>query len=341
MEINLTRHDRSVILFFSKDCPLQRELRELGLPPAEARETNGTANPDPIYGVSEEALRLWRTGEKKLSEGRFRTHLLNLSDRIKAFGKTLPKGDASAMKCKLLAGRLDDAVRKSIDNDLTFEQARVVFGYRSRTEAQRQLDQVYFRDRPLLPCAYLAHGSKDAATAGSQTIGVYRLFLLRPDGKWWLSPMRIRYVLYFDQSSKRRGPQLGFLRTKLVIWSPIARSPEHNWHYDGHAVFLSTGLQVTVATRSALARHDTFSLLTGQLRPMSDGTWAAAGQYVTTDQTSEQTVISNTAILQRLTGMTEQSEAQEDVTYMKTGAKALKARDPELKNLKQLLASLR
>lgn len=352
--MDFSREDRVLLLLISDRCPLLNELRRLAdLAGVQKRKRDH----DPVLDVSTEALRQWRRGAIRFHRLRLLDLLVALCDRVYSWTPAL-KGR------KDLQCQLEDCVdRLEQVKDLVQDQRQLLnaYGvgkllrYESDTHVQYELDLAFYRERPLLASALFdmsdPHNARIAAECAAAVVGVYSLFLERPEtngsgakAQWWFCPMRVRYLLRLgrqddDPDIARRLPSnLAFIRVKLTV--PTIQSGGPDWAYDGALVVNDFGMAAMLETRVSLRRD----LLHLSLLPLTSygNDEIAFGRYITIDQGSPPAVISGRALMHRpsSTRRGKMKWAEEATDYM-ASAKRLRAKDDEFQKLLRLSKHLR
>lgn len=252
-----------------------------------------------LFGVSAEALRLWRTSTPPLRDAAIR-HVDGLIERMvewRNLGElktSVPLRDALADCIQRL-----QALRAAIVERARTYEVRVILGFDRDTDAQLAIDRILYRDRPLLLSAY--YDTQSPVESGlleahkSEVVGVFYVWARREQlhargtYSWWRQPLRVRYSI-------EAGGQ-AFIRAKMTV--PNVRDPGAPWDYDGVVIVRDLSISFLLESRSPV-RQDVFSLIVGHPHPVDGSSQSTSGRYLTTAQDSDQTVITGRVVLEQI-----------------------------------------
>lgn len=167
-------------------------------------------------------------------------------------------------------------------------------------ECQKILDEVVYDRGPLLPAAYYpAPTYPDLPTEEFDTVeGQYVAWLGRGKDVWLQAALHVRYLQELGDGR--------FIRCKMnfPILQPLQPNPDDPdsappktyWEYDGVLVVRSKRLYWTFEKRQR-QRNDYLQFITQRHGEDQDGHPVYAGQYLTTGQDREQTIVSGPILL--------------------------------------------
>ncbi len=261
------------------------------------RAAVGAASPKDeaaVLAVSVESLRLWRNGETVLSLDRMQRNIRRARDRAaEEWSRRLAPGSPQARDAKDAIERLGQflAALDSESPESVYDVATRVLGLGGHTEVQRCIDEVIYRDRPLLPSCWFDLSAdspnRDRDDKLLRTLLGHHAFYLRRQNplRWLLAPARVRYRVANEHGQ-------GFIRFKMAIPDSRGDAGVGKGAHDVDGAVTDTGsfLFFLAESRGEL-RQDHLYMVCPRLVTLgdSDQFWSL-GKYLTIDQNTLQPV---------------------------------------------------
>jgi hypothetical protein len=278
-EMNITRQSKLAFLFFSKENPIwEKFLRHT---PTQAEISTHT-------GIQQSTLSNWRHGGKidlkTITEAFDKLRkFINLADPplaevVQRFSEEFTVAATNPGSSR----RVYDVARKTLG--MTIEQSQTI------------IDEVIYDKFGMFPTMHY-HSAGDAYEQFGRFVGNYFLWVRRSvDGEWkWLKvPLRVRYVL------KLKGGAAIRCKLNAPILSPSLPAVLTHLEYDGFLRTRANKLFWTFEKREDLGSSDFFYAITDQGRVIDDRL-TLVGTYLTIGQDAENSILTNTVLLQRLT----------------------------------------
>lgn len=192
-------------------------------------------------------------------------------------------------------------------------------------ECQQIIDEIIYDRWPLLPAAfYPAASNPDLPQAEFEDLeGQYLVWARRGKDLWLQAPLRVRYLQSLGAGR--------FIRCKLNF--PIINPPTYDpdsgmprppafWEYDGPLIARPKRLFFTFEKRQR-DRNDYFHFITDRASVNGNGHPVYAGQYLTTGQDRDQSVVTGPILMHKLFSDREDRQHLQYREFMRTSARVL------------------